>query len=252
MAILTDQQIATTARAAGFSGSGLVTAIAVALAESGGNPQAQGINRSASGGIASIDRGLWQINNVFHAEVSDACAFSPPCAAQQTFRISHQGSNWSPWATFNSGAYRSFTARALAAANAVGSRGSQSPAPTPSSPAATPPTQPTYALLSAATAYAAAQPTVETVALGDNTPNNFWKPFQQGVALLFFFGILYAISRTRSGYVAIYYAEALILLFLFATQAQYLREGLLPFLSQQQHESGTAVPTTPQPLSPPV
>ena len=249
MAILSDVQIAQYAAKGGFSGSGIVTAIAVALAESGGNPAAQGVNRNAQGKVTSIDRGLWQINSVYHSEVSDSCAFNPSCAAGQAFRISGQGANWTPWSTYTNGAYRNYTARALVAAQSVGS--------TSGSNATGPATQPLVQspgnadnspggllgqvaqnLLNTANAYVASQSKLDKIAFGDQTAQNFWGPFQTVVALLFMFGILYALSRTKAGYVALYYGEALILLFLFATQAQYFREGLLPFLSQQQHETG--------------
>jgi hypothetical protein len=90
---------------AGFRDDPLVTAVAVGLAESSCNPSATHVNGSSGSCSSSIDRGLYQINSCFHAEVSDSCAFDAQCNANETFRISSHGTNWTPWSAFNSGAY---------------------------------------------------------------------------------------------------------------------------------------------------
>lgn len=235
MATLSDAQIATYARAAGFSGAGLVTAIAVALAESGGNPSAVGNNRNGAGRVTSVDRGLWQINSVFHAEITNACAFDPKCAAQAAFRISARGSNWTPWATFNSGAYRQFLARANTAAG-----GGASVSALPSS---TPPKSPSGVggIPGLPTSAFTGTPDIqgETLALGEQSASNFWSGYRWTLALLVMGGFLWVIARTKAGYVALYYGEALILLFLFATQAQFFREALGPFLSKSPTQTAS-------------
>lgn len=255
MSTLSPVQIAKYARAAGFSGSGLVISIAVALAESGGNPSAQGINRNSAGQITSVDRGLWQINSVYHREVTDGCAYNPSCSAGAAFKISGGGSNWTPWSTYTSGRYRAFTAQANSAATSIGAGGS-----TPSQVQPSPPVSPSAALTGMPSTQIltfGAPPQVSGETLSQQAAaesSAFWGPFQTLVALGFMFGILYAISRFGAGRVAIYYGELLILLFLFATQAQYFREGLLPFLGKQpnEHPSASAVDLTPQPLNPTV
>jgi peptidoglycan hydrolase-like protein with peptidoglycan-binding domain len=113
---LTDYQIAETALAAGFTGDGLVTAVAVALAESAG--VADAVNE-AGNHPPSRDRGLWQINSYWHPEVSDAQAFQPLTAAQAAYRISSHGTDWHPWVTYTSGSYLKFLTRAKHAADAV-------------------------------------------------------------------------------------------------------------------------------------
>jgi hypothetical protein len=100
------------AAGAGFSGPQLVTAVAVGLAESGGRSDALGLNSDGS-----RDRGPWQINDRAHPDVSDACAFDPPCAAQAAYAISIHGSDWWPWTTYASGKYRQFVPAAEAAVN---------------------------------------------------------------------------------------------------------------------------------------
>lgn len=105
---LSPPEISQVAAAAGFSGDALHTATAVALAESGGDPQAKHTNSDGS-----IDRGLFQINSRWHGDVTDACAFNPTCAAAAAYKISGSGTNFSPWTTYTAGTYRNF----LSAAN---------------------------------------------------------------------------------------------------------------------------------------
>jgi hypothetical protein len=112
---LNDTQIAQYARNAGLHGNGLVISIAVALAESQGWSQAVLINTDCS-----HDRGVWQISNRWHPEVSDGQAFDPAGCARAAYNISSGGSNWSPWTTYNNGAYWQYMGRAQSAANQVG------------------------------------------------------------------------------------------------------------------------------------
>lgn len=100
MATLSVTQARTYASQAGFTGNGLDTIVAIAQAESGLNTLAQGRNTDGS-----LDRGILQINSRFHAEVSDSCAYDPGCAFQQGFRISNGGKSFTPWSTYNNGAY---------------------------------------------------------------------------------------------------------------------------------------------------
>lgn len=115
MAKLSDATIAGYAIQAGFLP--LTTApiaVAIALAESGGNGAASHVNTDGS-----IDRGLWQINNRWHSEVSDAEAYNPVVAASVAYTISRKGTNFTPWATFTSGAYQQYLGRATAATAAL-------------------------------------------------------------------------------------------------------------------------------------
>lgn len=88
----------------------IVVAIAVAMAESSCDPSAVNVN---SGG--SRDRGLWQMNSVYHSEVSDTCAFQIQCNADAAWNISDHGAHWKPWATFTNGAWRTYLADAQSA-----------------------------------------------------------------------------------------------------------------------------------------
>jgi hypothetical protein len=98
---------------AGFTGQGLRLAVAVGLAESGGNPTIRGPNPPTPGCPAgSTDRGAWQLNNCYHPDVTDGCADNLACAAAATYRISAGGANWSEWTTYTSGAYQAQLAAA--------------------------------------------------------------------------------------------------------------------------------------------
>ena len=72
--------------------------VAVALAESGGNPSA--VNRNTNG---SIDVGLMQINSIHGYKEAEMKIPSRNMAA--AWSISGEGRNWKPWVAFNTGAY---------------------------------------------------------------------------------------------------------------------------------------------------
>jgi hypothetical protein len=104
MPTLSPTQLYSQARAAGFSPLDATVAAAIALAESGGNTDAKGTNKDGS-----IDRGAWQINSRWHPEITDVCATDPTCSANAAFSISRGGKDFTPWTTYTSGAYKSFT-----------------------------------------------------------------------------------------------------------------------------------------------
>ncbi|MEV4871414.1 hypothetical protein [Streptomyces syringium] len=111
---------------AGWRGEALEIAVAVALAESSCNPSA--FNRTGNTPNTSTDRGLWQINDHWHAEVDDACAYDAQCNANQAYRISNQGKNWQPWSTYVMGHHRRHMDVARAAVARLGRPG---PGPAP-------------------------------------------------------------------------------------------------------------------------
>jgi hypothetical protein len=82
--------------AEGGSPSAAFTAAEIAMAESGGRQYATDLN-----GGASTDRGYWQINSVHGAQSTYDAAGNARAAVQ----ISSNGRDWSPWVTYNSGAY---------------------------------------------------------------------------------------------------------------------------------------------------
>lgn len=92
------------AKKAGFSGEALRMAVAIGLAEGGG----AGTRHTNSDKRRTVDRGYWQWNNYWHPEVTDAMADDPYASAQQLYRVSGGGRNWSPWSTYKNGAYRQY------------------------------------------------------------------------------------------------------------------------------------------------
>lgn len=98
----TFDQLVGFAQGAGFQGSSANTIAAIALAESGGDPNA--INYSDPGG----SYGLTQINGAAHGPTAVNTLGNPQEAFAQAFAISNGGSSFTPWSTYNSGAYLPF------------------------------------------------------------------------------------------------------------------------------------------------
>jgi hypothetical protein len=100
---LSASQIAVVAANAGFSGDDLVTAVAVALAESSGNPKANGDLSITPGGSV----GLWQVNLRWHPEFKDVDLTDPQTNANAAYSIYEAADySFSPWSTFTTGAYQ--------------------------------------------------------------------------------------------------------------------------------------------------
>jgi hypothetical protein len=95
-------QLQQLAQSVGFTGNAVSIAAAIAMAESGGNPNAYG--DAQSGG--SI--GLWQINLPSHPTWTAQQLYNPTTNAQAAFSISAKGTNWAPWTTYNTGAYKKY------------------------------------------------------------------------------------------------------------------------------------------------
>lgn len=108
MATLTREEIRTHAKNAGFTGKNLDIAVAVALAESEGNP------RAYNGKNLDRSYGLWQINMLgdmgpdrrkrFHLKSNDDL-FDPATNARVAYGIWKE-SGWSPWTTYTRGDYK--------------------------------------------------------------------------------------------------------------------------------------------------
>jgi TP901 family phage tail tape measure protein len=109
------------AMGAGFSRQSAPTAAAIAMAESSGENQ-RSANVRRGGRIISVrpnqvrpgehvlsyDRGLWQINDRAHPDISDATAMNPSANAAAAFRLSHGGTDFRAWTTYTSGAYKKY------------------------------------------------------------------------------------------------------------------------------------------------
>lgn len=95
---------------AGFHGHGLDTAVAVAMAESGGHPTSHNTNA----GTGDNSYGLFQINMLgslgparlheYHLSSNDQL-FNPLINARVAYQLSNGGTNWTPWTTYTRGTY---------------------------------------------------------------------------------------------------------------------------------------------------
>jgi hypothetical protein len=115
MGKLNPSQILTFAANAGFSGNDLITAVAVALAESAGDPNAHG-DTTIGSGLGSF--GLWQIYADAHPEYGPGFSqlYDPQTNANAAFAIYQQaGNQFTPWSAFKNGHYQSFMSQAQAA-----------------------------------------------------------------------------------------------------------------------------------------
>jgi hypothetical protein len=70
-------------------------AVKVAYLESGFNPNSTYINKDGS-----KDRGIFQISNRWHKEVSDECSYDLSCNVREAIRIQKQR-GWKEWATYD-------------------------------------------------------------------------------------------------------------------------------------------------------
>lgn len=102
MTVLSIPDALANAEAAGFQGNALLTVVAIAMAESGLNTDAVNVNADQ---WQSRDRGILQINDHWHPEVSDTCAFDPVCSFRSGWTISASGTDFSPWTTYTTGIY---------------------------------------------------------------------------------------------------------------------------------------------------
>ncbi len=83
------------AAGAGFSGNDLDVAVAVAMAESGGNPDAYNPEGSY---------GLWQIYLPDHPEFAGWNLFDPPTNARAAYQVyAKAGGRFTPWSTYRPG-----------------------------------------------------------------------------------------------------------------------------------------------------
>jgi hypothetical protein len=81
----------------GGSSAAAFTAAEIAMAESSGRQYASLYNTNGT-----TDRGYWQINSV-HGSLSTFGAYAN---ARSAVLISNNGRNWTPWVTWNTGAYQ--------------------------------------------------------------------------------------------------------------------------------------------------
>ena len=82
---------------AGGSPGAAFMAAEIARAESSGRQYATDDN-----GNGTVDRGYWQVNSI-HGALS---TYDPAGNARAAVQLSGDGTNWSPWVTYQTGAYQ--------------------------------------------------------------------------------------------------------------------------------------------------
>lgn len=122
MSKLNAEEIAQHAYKAGFRGDALTTAVAVAMAESGGNTKAHNATPPDN------SYGLWQVNMLGdlgparrkeYGIRSNDELFNADENAKAAYKISGHGKSFGPWSTYTNGAYKSHLAEARKAAKKV-------------------------------------------------------------------------------------------------------------------------------------
>jgi Lysozyme like domain len=115
----TPAQIAQFAANAGWTGDDLLTAVAVALAESGGNAKAYNPERGAGTLPGQGSYGLWQIYLHAHPDFTTMDKFDPQLNANEAYKVYVEaGNSFTPWSTYKNGAFEAHLDDAQAGVNA--------------------------------------------------------------------------------------------------------------------------------------
>lgn len=107
--------LATLAAAAGFSGSDVNVAAAIALAESSGNPSKYNPETQAGAPPGQGSYGLWQIYLFKHPEFAGSNLYDPATNAAAAFQV-YQREGFRAWTTYKNGAYLNYLPAVAASA----------------------------------------------------------------------------------------------------------------------------------------
>lgn len=119
MTVLSATQIANLAKSAGWKGQDLITAVAVALGESGGRTDAKG-DTTLTNATWGPSIGLWQIRSL-NAERGKGTTrdemlnYDPAANAKHAYSL-YKASGFQPWSVYNTGAYKKHIGTATTAA----------------------------------------------------------------------------------------------------------------------------------------
>lgn len=106
--------IAQLASNSGFSGPDLATAVAIALAESSGNPNAYNPETAARAPQGKGSFGLWQIFLNKHPEFAGWNLLDPQVNANAAYSIYSRRGGFSDWSTYTGGEYLQYLPQVLA------------------------------------------------------------------------------------------------------------------------------------------
>jgi Lysozyme like domain len=104
------EQLSGALTSAGVPAASANVGAAIAEAESGGRSDAVHLcpPRCDPGQGPEASYGPFQINLIGRSWITPACAEALACSANGASRISGRGSNWTPWTTYTSRAYRRY------------------------------------------------------------------------------------------------------------------------------------------------
>lgn len=89
----------------------LIRSIAVMNAESARWTKAWHANRAEDGTISSTDRGIWQINDKAHPNLTIGQMYDATYAASYAAQLSNWGADMTPWYAFTTGSYERYVAK---------------------------------------------------------------------------------------------------------------------------------------------
>lgn len=108
----------------GYFAGDLVTATAICVAESAGDPKVYVCDENGKvvgqgeyvagqpikcpAGTTSYDRGLWQLNSQTASSTTDTCAFDPVCNASVAYLASSRGTSFVPWSSYDQNTYAKY------------------------------------------------------------------------------------------------------------------------------------------------
>jgi hypothetical protein len=126
---LSPTDIAGLASDAGFEGNDLVTATAIGLAESGGNPSAYNPELQAGAPSGQGSYGVWQIYSNVHPQYSISQLQDPQGNANAAYDIYDAAGGFTPWTSYSyvngvnvgagNGSYTNFLGQAQAAVDSL-------------------------------------------------------------------------------------------------------------------------------------
>lgn len=115
---LSASEIASVAKAAGFTGNELTIAVAVCFGESGGKPDAVNHNTDKH---RSTDFGLWQINDYWNPDILRMGSWSNPADNARMAYAIYKRQGWKAWYAYTNGSYLAHMPKAIAGTKGVGS-----------------------------------------------------------------------------------------------------------------------------------
>lgn len=213
---LSQNQLAGLAQQVGLVGQAVQIASAVAMAESGGNPNA--VNPGHPGD-PEYSVGLWQINIRAHPQYTEAQMKDPVQNAKAMYAISSGGSNWNPWGTYTNGLYKQYMTSGV----------------TPDLSYATNNTS---------------NNTRSNVTTNPAVLTDLGSGFKYILAYTIAIAFFIFIAKFKAGYASIYYALLICVLMLFVLEAPWIADALKPLTQPNRGETQTALygTSTGQPL----